>query len=132
MARWPSCVAAQRVGDRRPSVARHRSASPGPHWSLLPRVAAGRVPFSRRMHHRLNIEDHPMSRSLFRMPVERTLVASARRLRSRRRAARAGFAPTGETLEDRTLLTTVEVDLINFAFSQSTVTINVGDTIHWV
>src|SRR5947209_7869055 len=73
-----------------------------------------------------------MQRSAFRMPVERTLGASSGRPRSKRRTSRRCFTPGREVLEDRTLLSTVEVDLINFAFSPTNVTINVGDTIHWV
>jgi plastocyanin len=37
-----------------------------------------------------------------------------------------------EMLETRSLLATVTVDVINFAFNPSPVTINVGDTVHWV
>jgi plastocyanin len=37
-----------------------------------------------------------------------------------------------EVLETRALLATVTVDVVNFAFSPSTVTINVGDTVQWV
>jgi plastocyanin len=46
----------------------------------------------------------------------------------RRRALR--FGP--ELLEDRTLLTTVTVNIVNFAFNPDPVTIITGDTIHWV
>jgi len=38
----------------------------------------------------------------------------------------------GEALEDRTLLATFTVSLVNFSFQPSTLTINVGDTVHWV
>jgi plastocyanin len=56
----------------------------------------------------------------------------ARRLRHRRRQSRGGSIPRLEFLERRTLLATVTVDIVNFAFSPPNVTINSGDTIHWV
>jgi plastocyanin len=37
-----------------------------------------------------------------------------------------------ETLEARSLLATIAVDVINFAFNPDPVTIHTGDTIHWV
>jgi plastocyanin len=37
-----------------------------------------------------------------------------------------------ELLEERALLTTVEVDVLNFRFSPIAVTIHQGDTVHWV
>jgi plastocyanin len=37
-----------------------------------------------------------------------------------------------ENLETRALLTTVTVHVVNFAFTPDPVTINVGDTVHWV
>ncbi len=37
-----------------------------------------------------------------------------------------------ESLEDRALLATVTVDVVNFAFNPTPVTIHVGDTVHWV
>jgi trimeric autotransporter adhesin len=54
---------------------------------------------------------------------------------SRRRAPRGRRAmrsPWIEALEDRALLTTVQVDLVNFAFAPNAVTIHVGDTVEWV
>ncbi len=59
------------------------------------------------------------------------------RAAKRRRSFRAGHdnqlgRQALEPLEDRTLLSTVQVDVINFAFSPSTVSIHVGDTIEWV
>jgi plastocyanin len=37
-----------------------------------------------------------------------------------------------EVLEDRSLLATVTVHVVNFAFNPDPVTIHVGDTVHWV
>jgi plastocyanin len=37
-----------------------------------------------------------------------------------------------EALEARSLLATVTVDVINFAFNPDPVTIHVGDTVQWV
>src|SRR4051812_997065 len=37
-----------------------------------------------------------------------------------------------ENLETRALLATVTVHVVNFAFTPDPVTINVGDTVHWV
>src|SRR5262249_5149159 len=37
-----------------------------------------------------------------------------------------------EPLEGRALLTTVTVNIVNFAFNPPNPTINVGDTVHWV
>ena len=56
---------------------------------------------------------------------------------SKRRLRRVGGVWIGrclglESLEERTLLTTFTVDLVNFSFSPGTVTIHVGDTVHWV
>jgi plastocyanin len=82
-----------------------------------------------------------MSRSLFDTWVDRGLIdtrvdrvlgASTRWIRRKGRRPKAGFPLWGEALEDRTLLATATVHLINFAFSPSAVTINVGDTVHWV
>jgi plastocyanin len=71
-------------------------------------------------------------RALFDTPVDQDLGASTRRLRRKGRRSKAGFPLWGETLEDRKLLATVTVHVINFAFNPSAVTINVGDTVHWV
>ena len=53
---------------------------------------------------------------------------------SRRKGRRPDMGRTlkVESLEDRALLTTVEVDLVNFAFAPNAVSIHAGDTIHWV
>jgi plastocyanin len=51
-------------------------------------------------------------------------------VRTRRR--RTAFQPAGEPLEGRALLATVTVHIESDFFSQSTVTIHAGDTVHWV
>jgi trimeric autotransporter adhesin len=74
-----------------------------------------------------------MSHSFFDMRGGAGTRASGRRKRRRTRESRVNQpASHVEYLEDRTLLSTVEVDVINFAFAPQNVTINVGDTIHWV
>src|ERR1700722_14562035 len=50
----------------------------------------------------------------------------------RRRPTREHAPGVIEVLETRSLLATVTVDVINFAFNPTPVTINVGDTVHWV
>jgi plastocyanin len=50
----------------------------------------------------------------------------------RQRKPKVRRRPGLEYLENRGLLTTVTVDVINFAFSPSTVSIHVGDTVEWV
>jgi plastocyanin/uncharacterized protein YjdB len=49
-----------------------------------------------------------------------------------RRRRRADHCLELEPLEVRALLATVTVNIINFAFTPNPVTINVGDTVHWV
>jgi plastocyanin len=73
-----------------------------------------------------------MSRSCLSMRIDQLLDAPKRkpcrgllRSKTRRRLVM-------ESLEDRTLLATVTVDLVNFSFSPNPVTIHVGDTVHWV
>src|SRR4051812_14437004 len=50
----------------------------------------------------------------------------------RRRRAATGVLLRCESLEDRTLLATVNVQVGNDFFSPTPMTIQVGDTIHWV
>ena len=51
----------------------------------------------------------------------------------RRRRRTSALAPGAiEILEARSLLATVTVDVINFAFNPTPVTIHVGDTVKWV
>jgi len=50
----------------------------------------------------------------------------------RRRPRREARPAIVEVLETRAVLATVTVDVINFAFDPTTVTIHVGDTVHWV
>jgi plastocyanin len=50
----------------------------------------------------------------------------------RSRVSRNSCPAIVEALECRALLATVTVDVINFAFNPDPVTINVGDTVHWV
>jgi trimeric autotransporter adhesin len=73
-----------------------------------------------------------MSLTLFSTPVDRAPGAATRRPRRRGRRPGTGRPLRVEALEDRTLLATVTVDVVNFAFSPKAVSINVGDTIHWV
>ena len=73
-----------------------------------------------------------MSRSQLALRADALLPASKRRLRRVRRGSGISRCLGWESLEQRTLLTTVNVDLVNFAFSPSAVTIHVGDTVHWV
>jgi plastocyanin/uncharacterized protein YjdB len=51
--------------------------------------------------------------------------------RGRRRSC-VGVPLRLESLEERALLATTTVDVVNFAFNPTPVTIHVGDTIHWV
>jgi plastocyanin len=60
----------------------------------------------------------------------RSLSSSASE-RTRRRSAKR-FALGVESLEERALLATMNVSIIDDSFSPSAVTINVGDTIHWI
>jgi plastocyanin len=62
--------------------------------------------------------------------LEAMRISSGRMQRGVRKAT--AFRFEAESLEDRTLLTTVTVNIVNFAFNPDPVTINVGDTIHWV
>ena len=56
-----------------------------------------------------------------------------RDLSTERRRPRRGVCPAiVEILEDRAVPSTVTVDVQNFDFSPDPVTINVGDTVHWV
>jgi plastocyanin len=58
--------------------------------------------------------------------------SARRRLRRPGRRANTAFRPGGDPLEDRALLATVTVHVMNNAFSQPSVTIHPNDTIHWV
>src|SRR5580693_1711154 len=51
---------------------------------------------------------------------------------TRRRPTRELAPGVIEVLETRSLLTTVTVDVINYAFNPNPVTIHVGDTVQWV
>jgi plastocyanin len=73
-----------------------------------------------------------MSRSLFRTRAAVAPRAPNRRKWRRRPEFWAHQTALVEDLEDRTLLTTTEVDVINDSFSPKSVPIHVGDTIHWV
>jgi len=73
-----------------------------------------------------------MSRSLFGTRADRLFGTPARSPRRKRRSTGSSFPLAGERLEDRTLLSTVTVVLDNMAFSPKAVTINLGDTVHWV
>src|SRR5947209_3152311 len=53
-------------------------------------------------------------------------------LRRPRRRFNPNMGESASSLELRALLATVNVDVINFAFNPDPVTINVGDTVHWV
>src|SRR5262249_55606517 len=73
-----------------------------------------------------------MTRSQLALRVDTLLPASKRRPRRVRRGPGIGRYLGWESLEQRTLLTTVNVTLVNFSFNPSAVTIHVGDTVHWV
>jgi plastocyanin len=49
-----------------------------------------------------------------------------------RHIRRAMHSPWLESLEERALLAVTNVHLVNFSFAPSTVTIHVGDTVHWI
>jgi trimeric autotransporter adhesin len=49
-----------------------------------------------------------------------------------RHSRRAIHSPWLESLEERALLSTTDVHIVNFSFAPSTVTINIGDTVHWI
>src|SRR4051812_36798616 len=72
-----------------------------------------------------------MSCTLFGRRADRLLFDAARQLRGERRRPRARFPLAVNPLEVRALLATVTVHIVNFAFNPSTVTIQVGDTVHW-
>src|SRR5262249_33219463 len=72
------------------------------------------------------------SQTFFGERVDWALGATARGLRGKRRRTKARFSLAVEALEGRALLATVTVHVVNFAFSPSNVTIQVGDTVHWV
>jgi trimeric autotransporter adhesin len=73
-----------------------------------------------------------MSRSLFRTPAAIAARALHRRKSWRARDFRVNQPALIEFLEDRVLMSTTEVDVINNSFSPKSVTIQLGDTIHWV
>jgi plastocyanin len=73
-----------------------------------------------------------MSRSLFRTRAAIGPRALKRRKMHREHNFWANQPALVEYLEDRTLLSTTEVDVINDSFSPNSVTINVGDVIHFV
>src|SRR5262249_28367011 len=80
-----------------------------------------------------------MLRSFFDTRVDRVFEASRRRSRRKGRRRGAGLPLGGERLEDRTLLATVTVHIVNNDFTDTGIggahfnpVINVGDTIHWV
>jgi plastocyanin len=79
-----------------------------------------------------SFEDAAMLRSLFRAPAAPVLGVSRSATRTQRRPARPRSRPGVESLEDRALLATVTVDLLSASFSPPSVTIHVGDTVHWV
>jgi plastocyanin len=74
-----------------------------------------------------------MLRSLFRASAARVPGGSISAPRTERRLSRTRWRPRVEPLEDRALLAPVTVDLLaGNSFSPPTVTIHVGDTVHWV
>src|SRR3954454_11683078 len=71
-----------------------------------------------------------MLRSQLALRADALLPASKRRLRRVKRGSGISRCLGWESLEQRTLLTTFNVDLVNFSFSPSAVTVHVGDTVH--
>jgi plastocyanin len=70
--------------------------------------------------------------SLYRTAGNGHSRAEAPGLARNRRRPRARFALAVQPLEERTLLSTTTVDVLNFKFSPANVTIQQGDTVHWV
>ena len=73
-----------------------------------------------------------MSHFPFGTQLDRFFGASRSASSRKRRRSRSGLFLGMESLEDRALLATVTVDVVNFAFNPTPVTIHVGDTVHWV
>jgi plastocyanin len=72
-----------------------------------------------------------MLRFPFATAVDRFFGVSTSLRSPRKRRSRAGVRVGVEPLEGRALLATVNVGIQDFSFSPATVTIHVGDTIHW-
>src|SRR5262245_31498993 len=81
---------------------------------------------------RPSTQDHFMSRSLSRGPKASTACAPSPSPRRKERRSRAFRFEGVKRLEDRELLAIVNVAVVDFSFNPDPVTINVGDTIHWV
>ena len=73
-----------------------------------------------------------MSRSHFGTRLYRVIGVLIRGDRRKNRRHKVCRFPMMESLEDRALLSTVTIDVVNFAFSPSAPTIHVGDTVEWV
>lgn len=67
----------------------------------------------------------------FRKRVGQAIPASSREVGTTRRRGAMRFRTNVESLEERSLLTTVTVHVVDFAFNSNAVTIHTGDTIHW-
>ena len=68
----------------------------------------------------------------FHAGVDRLIIASRSVLGRKRRRSRRVFFLGVESLEERALLATVTVDIVDDAFTPAATTIQVGDTVHWV
>src|SRR5580693_5322253 len=78
------------------------------------------------------MENHPMSRSPFGERLGRLFAAPRSGSRHRGRRPRAARSPAVESLENRALLASAGVDVIDTTFAPDPVTIHVGDTVDWV
>src|SRR5262245_13420135 len=73
-----------------------------------------------------------MTRSLFGTRFAGILGGATGRISGQRRRPRPRFPLAVDPLENRALLATVTVHIVNFAFNPTPISINVGDTVHWV
>src|SRR3954467_441032 len=73
-----------------------------------------------------------MSRSSLGVQLVRYFRSSAPGSGRKRRGFQSGFLRGIEALEGRALLATVTVHVADFAFTPKAVTIQPGDTVHWV
>src|SRR3954471_22361874 len=73
-----------------------------------------------------------MLRFPFGMRLDRSFGVSTRERPRKRQGFGSEFLRPVEPLEDRALLSTVTVHVTDFSFSPSSVSIQPGDTVHWV